>query len=254
MNASSFYIALADLLWPLRCVACSTRILESVSLEVSRVFCPTCAETLLFVSEPICSKCGLPFDGAGPSHSCSTCIADPPPFEKARTVLLYGGAAAEAIQRFKYSPAPHLSKQLSGLLEMAACTISPPDAIVPVPLHPKRLRTRGFNQSALLARPLSITLDAPFCPSILRRIRDTQNQAGLSRAERVINLKGAFSIQKAKRIAGRRVLLIDDVITTTATVREAAITLLQSGAASVEVIALARASSSASLAPLRQKS
>ncbi|MCP4606882.1 MAG: ComF family protein [Proteobacteria bacterium] len=179
---------------------------------------------------------------------------DPPSFERSRTVLLYGGAIKDAIQRFKYGPAPHLAKQLSQLLKKAANTTLSPDAVVPVPLHPTRMRARGFNQSALLASQISTALDTPYYPGLLRRIRDTRSQIGLSRAERIINLKGAFRVFRAKEISDRRVLLVDDVITTTATIREAASTLLRAGAHSVEAIALARASSSALLAPFGQKS
>ncbi len=195
----------------------------------------------------MCPLCGLPYEGAGPSHQCSTCMDNPPSFVKARAVLHYGGAAAEAILRFKYGRAPHLGGPLSRLLALATGDLQRPDLVVPVPLHPKRLRDRGFNQSTLLARPVAATVKAAFHPELLKRVRDTGNQTGLSRAERINNLKDAFSVSNNAKVSGSRILLIDDVVTTTTTVREAARTLTRAGALSIEVLSLARASGS--LAP-----
>ncbi|MCP4679724.1 MAG: ComF family protein [Deltaproteobacteria bacterium] len=252
MKASLVITAIADLIWPPRCAACSTRLHSEGPADKPTVFCRACSESLLFVEDPICPLCGLPYEGSGPNHRCSACLEKSPPFLKARAVLHYGGAAAEAILRFKYGKAPHLGRPLGRLLALAAGDVQRPDLVAPIPLHPKRLRDRGFNQSTLLARPVAAAVKASFHPELLKRVRDTGSQTGLSRAERTNNLKGAFSVSNAAKVSGSRVLLIDDVVTTTTTVREAALTLTRAGARSIEVLSLARASGS--LAPFRQKS
>ncbi len=241
MNGYRLIAALADLLWPPLCAACSSRITSTATKEICSVFCPRCQETLLFTSKPLCSKCGIPFEGTGPSHLCAQCLKEPPAFSHARAPLLYGGAAAEALKRFKYGQKPHLSGQLAKLLTLDTTDKMLPDMVIPVPLHSTRLRSRGFNQSALLAHHVATRINAPFSASLLKRNRKTKSQAGLTRAQRQANLKGAFCVPKKSQIAGLKVLLVDDVITTTATVREAAKTLSRAGAQSVEVIALARA-------------
>ncbi len=242
--------AFTHLLWPPRCAACSARIVDTDSEPERGVFCPSCAPSLMFVTTPFCSICGLPYGGTGPDHLCANCIDDPPPFQNARAAVLYGGAVAQAIQRFKYSPTPELARPLCRLFESLIEKMTAPEIVIPVPLHAKKLRARGFNQSALLARPLARAFDAPFRPDLLRRIRDTQSQAGLSRKERTTNLKGAFGAHRPEKIENKKVLLVDDVITTTATIREAAQTIIEAGAQTVEVIALARASGPTVATPL----
>ncbi len=234
--------ACTQLLWPPRCAACSVRIIDADSEPGHGVFCPACAPSLMFVSTPFCSTCGLPYGGTGSDHLCASCIADPPPFQKARAAVLYGGAVAQAIQRFKYGPTPELARPLCRLLGSVIDKMTTPEIVIPVPLHTKKLYARGFNQSALLARPLARALGAPIRPELLRRIRDTQSQAGLSRKERVTNLEGAFAAHRPVKIENKKVLLVDDVITTAATVRAASQTIIEAGAQTVEVIALARAS------------
>ena len=239
---SELAVGLADLLWPPRCVACSALLLRNPEYDLSSVFCRRCSDTVLFPESPMCRKCGLPHLGSGPDHLCSSCIESTPPFSRAWSAVLYGGAAATALLRFKYEPNPTLARPLGRLLAVAASNASPADAVLPIPLHPSRLRARGFNQSALLARRVSNRIGAALSPSLLRRDKDTVSQAGLSRQERAASIRGAFSVPAPHKIADKRVLLVDDVITTGATVREAAAVLIRSGAASVEVIAVARAS------------
>jgi ComF family protein len=195
----------------------------------------------------MCSKCGMPFEGIGENHLCLTCAKEPPPFEKARALFHYGGAVAEAIQRFKYGPLPELARPLGKMLEQLVRDETQVDAVVPVPLHEKKLRARGFNQSSLLAGYASDRLCVPLCPGFLTRTRNTASQAGLTRAERMENIRGAFEVPVSRRLDGLKVLLVDDVITSSATVREAANTLIQAGSKSVEIIALARATGSAAL-------
>jgi ComF family protein len=243
---------LSDLLWPPRCAACLTRLPPQSQDEISSAFCELCGETVVFAESPLCPRCGLPYEGQGTDHLCSSCLASPPQFERARSAVLYGGAAAEALIRFKYGSNPAIAKPLGNMLVPVAKGSGPSDAIVPVPLHPRRLRARGFNQSALLAGYVAAALRVDFRPGFLNRVRDTANQAGLSRAERLANIKGAFEAANRTRIKGKRILLVDDVVTTTATVREASSTLIEAGAESVEVICLARAPGGLFLAPERK--
>jgi ComF family protein len=231
--------SLADLLWPTRCGACST-IIDGENISQS-CFCATCAETLVFATTPLCTKCGLPFGGTGPDHLCSHCLKEPPEFAQARALLLYGGAATQALIRLKYGKIPWLAKNLGRMLSYLTSQMETPDVIVPVPLHPTRLRVRGFNQSALLAAQVASTLNKPLLTNTLIRTRNTSSQAGMNRRERFTNLKNAFSVRKESRIRNRRVLLVDDVITTTATMREAGSVLVRAGALYVGAVAFARA-------------
>jgi ComF family protein len=238
--ANRVLAAAADLFWPRRCAACNQRLPAGSERPVSSVFCSTCVETLVPARPPLCPRCGSTHETGRFDHLCGTCLADPPPFESARAPYLYGGALADAISRLKYSAATWLADPLGDLLENIEIG-APPDLIVPVPLHPRRLVERGFNQSALLAarmaRRLGLTLDT----SILTRTVDTRPQARQTRSKRLNALHGAFSARKPGRVAGAQVLLFDDVVTTTATVRAATGSLLRAGAVRVDVVSLARA-------------
>jgi ComF family protein len=204
-------------------------------------FCGQCAESLLAVTEPFCPLCGLPAAAGSASHRCASCLIAPPPFSLARAPYVYGGALAEALGRFKYGHATWLSAPLGDLLASCLAATETPDVVVPVPLHPQRLRARGFNQSALLAGRISKRLKAQLDTASLRRTVDTPPQARLARKARLNALSGAFTVLRGRRLAGERVLLVDDVVTTTATVRAAAESLLRAGAAIVDVLSLARA-------------
>lgn len=253
MDADSIRNALMDLLWPPRCAACSSRIPPAQTSLERRFFCAICGDSLLTVSTPLCSRCGLPFDGTGPDHLCAFCLEKPPPFEKARAAFHYGGALAQALWRFKYGKTPSVARPLSLLLQSALHLVDLPDMVVPVPLASARLSERGFNQAALLAAGVARAMKAPLRTDILWRARDTAGQAGLGREARLANLQGAFRVRNARRIERQDVLLVDDVITTTATAREAATVLAAAGARSVQVIALARSTASGRLAPLPQR-
>lgn len=232
--------ALADLVWPRRCAACDRRLHAGTVDPVSRAFCRSCADSLLPASSPRCPTCGLTHAAGLVDHRCATCLADPPPFESAHAPYLYGGALADAISRFKYAGATWLADPLGALLETAEPAVGP-DLVVPVPLHPRRLVERGFNQSALLAARLARRLGSPLDATAIRRIADTPPQARQARHERLTALRGAFVPRSRSRLEGARVLLVDDVVTTTATVRAATRALLRAGAGAVEVACLARA-------------
>lgn len=153
----------------------------------------------------------------------------------------YGAAARDVTLRLKYGKVTWVGGVLGHAMRGIAAEMTRPDVVIPVPLHPARLRGRGFNQSALLAGPLAKAMGCPMNTAALRRIRDTTPQAGLSKQDRKENIRGAFVVSGKRSLSGMRVMLVDDVITTGMTAREAALALLNAGACSVEVIAFARA-------------
>jgi ComF family protein len=224
--------AALTLLYPARCCACDA------ACDEAATFCITCALSL----EPIgraCPRCGLPSDG--PAVACLQCLERPPPFARARAPFLFGGALARAIRRFKWAERPELGGPLARLLPPEAA--SGTDLIVPVPLHARRLRSREFNQAALLALAFGRSLGRRGPRVELRaltRVRDTPPQSALGAAERRRNVRDAFTVEPG-RIAGRRVLLVDDVLTTGATAEACALALGRAGAAEVAVLTLARA-------------
>jgi ComF family protein len=245
--------ALADLVWPRRCAACDRRLPVGAVDPAARAFCSVCADSLLHVGSPRCPICGLTHGAGLVDHRCAACLADPPAFETARAPYLYGygGALADAISRLKYTGSTWLADPLGALLASAE-PAARPDLVVPVPLHRRRLVERGYNQSALLAARLARRLGAPLEANAIQRIADTPPQARQARHERLAALRGAFAPRSGRRLTGERVLLVDDVVTTTATVRAATRALLRAGAGTVEVVSLARAEWSARVADRRQ--
>jgi ComF family protein len=244
-RAAGLLDALAGLLWPPRCVACGCTLPPVGTRDLpGGPFCPGCRESVVAWSEPGCPRCGEPFD-SGPSHLCGACLAEPPPFSGLGAALLYGGAGAEAVIRLKYSRSPWNAVPLGRLMSRIVGPRLPESdgtrVVVPVPLHPRRLRERGFNQSALLARELARFAGLPLRTGFLERLRETRSRKWLSRAERHADLVGAFAVGERKRLAGLGILLVDDVVTTGATARAASLALLSAGATAVHVVCLARA-------------
>lgn len=258
--------AALDLLYPSRCVAC-----DGVLDDGDKIFCAPCEWTLMAI-ERACPRCArpLPVPRDGPARvpadplrippcdverpaPCLACLTRPPRFVAAASGYEFGGAIAEAIKRLKWRHMPELAPPLGALL-LAAVARAPPgftavDLIAPVPLHPRRLRTREFNQAAELAAALREAARAREAPlghvpvdaRALERVRDTPPQTGLDGAQRRRNMLDAFRVRDPQRVVGRRVLLVDDVMTTGATADACAAALLRAGAAAVLVLTLGRA-------------
>lgn len=225
-------VRLTDLFFPASCPVCgkkSDRLNESP-------FCSGCWSLISRYSGPLCRVCSLPLP-SDYALVCGFCLKDKPPFSRAITFGVYEGVLAKAIHQLKFCGQKRLAQPLGDLL----LTLDVPavDGIVPVPLHRKNLRRRGFNQSLLLARILSRKLGVPLLMDILTKTRLTQPQVGLSAKERVKNIRNAFAVKGT--VNTPRILLVDDVMTTGATVSECSKQLKNAGAKEVIVLTLARA-------------
>jgi ComF family protein len=215
--------------------------------------CPTCTSGFLPVESPQCSRCGMVFKSRqGEDHVCGECLDSPKRFQIARSAGIYKYTLMVMIHCFKYKGKTQLARPLGTLLFTAFINFWDKmsiDLIVPVPLHVKKLRMRGFNPSFLLVKDwvriaefLHVELpDIPIVINVLERRRWTEPQTGLGRKERLANIKNAFHIRDGSKITGKRILLVDDVYTTGATVNECAKVLLKGGAGYVDVLTLARA-------------
>ena len=207
--------------------------------------CDACWDQIAPISGQRCSHCDQPFvsrlpDWWPPSHRCQTCLEQPPVYERAWTLYPYIPPLQQVICTFKYRNVFGLAKPLAALMVRALPKQPEVDLIVPVPLHPSRLRAREFNQSLLLADSLGRYLRLPVsCADVVRRVA-TEPQMSLTRQARLRNLRRAFQVRNAQAFAGRRLLLIDDVFTTGTTLNECAKALLSAGVASVSALTLAR--------------
>jgi len=228
-----------DLLYPRRCLGCGAS-----SPETFRYVCWDCWSDAARVEAPFCNLCGDPVAGAvDHDFICYSCSVETPAFDGARSAARYDGVVGEALRQLKYEKALWLAPDMAELLHNCLEAEYPGrifDLIVPVPLHHVRRRERGYNQSAVLAYELGRRMGCPLPSGVLKRVRPTATQTNLTAKERLSNVVGAFKHKRAKGLAGRRVLLVDDVMTTGATVNACAKTLKASGVASVHVITAAR--------------
>ncbi|MDE2199502.1 MAG: ComF family protein, partial [Rhodospirillales bacterium] len=232
--------AALDVLLPPQCLACD------VPVDAPGHLCAACFAEAGFITAPRCAACGAPFGRAaegGPARLCRGCVQDRPPWGEARGALRYDGLARRIILPFKYGDRPELAHGLAALMAQAgAALLREADLLVPVPLHRARLRARRYNQAALLARALGRRTGLPMLPDALRRRRATAALGELAAAARHAELAGAIAVHPARggRIAGRRVLLIDDVLTSGATASACTLALRAAGAAGVNVLVAAR--------------
>ena len=231
---------LIDLIFPPLCAFCGAPLPEGDGGEI----CLGCLRSVRFISPPICPRCGLPFTArSGEDHLCGQCLRGKWHFSSARALGLYEGPLREAIHALKYEGKAFLAKPLVGLLDRGypLMNYGSYDLLVPVPLHPKRLKERGFNQALVLARVMSRREGVPCTGFVLKKTRPSAPQIDLSPREREKNVKGSFAVADSARVEGKRVLLIDDVMWTGSTVNECARELLKAGAVEVDVFTLARA-------------
>ena len=219
-------LLVGEALSPTTCASCDAPI------PFKNVFCPECAGSVVRDA-----GAGIGESDRSSGGSC------PGGLERAVAFSLFGGAVAAALRRLKYEERPDLARPLGHLLRRAARDAdlaAGADVVVPVPLHPRRLAERGFNQAALLAAEVAGELRAPTAPRALSRARDTPQQAMLDRAGRLNNVTRAFLAIDPARVRGRRVVLVDDVMTTGATLTACAEALLEAGASSVAGLVVAR--------------
>jgi ComF family protein len=233
-----------NLLYPESCFVCSTPVSRLQDCGV----CGICWDRALRlrISGPLCPSCGLPyesFENEG-THLCGRCSISLPPYSGARAFGCYSAELSRIIRALKFDGRRRLAGLLAPLLAstlLDSWELQKIDLIVPVPLHPKRKRERGYNQAVLLGRSLSVLVGLPCCDNALARVRNTLPQVGLSDKERAHNVQHAFRCVRPMAIKGLSVLLVDDVITTGSTVASACESLLEAGALRVSVLAVARA-------------
>jgi ComF family protein len=236
--ARSVVAAAADLFLPPTCLACRKPVSTSGTL------CAACWTGMAFIERPYCERLGTPFASeAGDALLSPAAIADPPAYDRARAAARYGDVARELVHLLKYGDRLDLARPLGRWMARAGAELlHDADALVPVPLHWTRLVQRRFNQSAQLAQAISRVSGVRVLDHALLRTRATRPQIGLARKERARNVQGAFAVAEAARIdvKGRKLIVIDDVVTSGATVDICARVLRRAGAARVDVLALAR--------------
>jgi len=231
-----------DGLFPRKCIYCQGR-----REGGGEFLCAPCRGDIGFLRRPHCEACGMPgditYDYPVSGFLCGECRKTPHPFERARSLGAYDTVLRELIHVFKYTPQPGAMADIAWLLERYFA--SAPEAytglhVAPVPLHFKKMRERGFDQSFLIAREVARILKLPLASGLLSRIHDTDAQAAKSRAERLKAIRGAFMVPRPEVVMGKNVLLVDDVFNTGATAGEAARVLLAAGAGRVQLFTLAR--------------
>ncbi len=229
---------LAGIIWPQRSLITGREVAGPGALE------PDLWAKLSFISDPVCARCGAPFEIAvDVGQVCGACLARPPAYERARAALIYGDVSRDLVLGLKYQGRRDSLDLLAGWMAGAGVELlKDADLIVPVPLHYFRLIRRGFNQSVWLAAALSRRSGVALSVDALKRIRATPIQGGLSADGRRRNVQGAFAVRKSReaRLKDQKILLVDDVLTTGATAEACSRTLKKAGAGCVDVLTLAR--------------
>jgi ComF family protein len=240
-RAAAFVSRLAgvalDTLYPPTCLACRA------ATDLHGALCPRCWSAMRFIERPYCERLGTPFEqDLGQGLISPQAAADPPVFARARAVARFeDGPARALVHRLKYFDRAELARPIARWMARAGAELlADADLLTPVPLHPLRLWRRRFNQAAALAAELSRHTGKPCDLSAIKRVKATQSQIGLSRAQRAENVQGAFRVADGAIVRGRNVVLIDDVLTSGATANAASRALIRGGAKRVDVLVFAR--------------
>jgi ComF family protein len=232
-----------DAVLPPQCLSCATVV------EAQGTLCTACWAKIGWLAPPLCSVCGRPFEFDPRGHDsggrlvCAACLRAPPDFARARAVFRYDEASRGLVLAFKHADRTHGAPAFGRWLARAGAELlAEADIVAPVPLHWTRLAWRRFNQSAMLASMAAAQAERPCVPDLLIRRRRTPQQGDMGRSARERNVRRAFAVHpwRLKQVAGKRIVLIDDVFTTGATVEECARTLLAADASAVDVLTLAR--------------
>ncbi|WP_245845170.1 ComF family protein [Pseudothioclava arenosa] len=230
--------AALHLVFPPRCLCCG----EAVGSDQG--LCGPCWRDAGFIQGACCTRCGTPLPGqSDEALCCDECLADPPPWRQGRAALTYSETGRRLVLQLKHGDRLDLVRPLAGWMARAGAPLIGPDSILaPVPLHRLRMLKRRYNQSALLAQEIARQTGSIYVPDLFRRVRATPSQEGRSREERAANLSGAIGITNGKEtvISGSRLMIIDDVITSGATLRAVAEAAISANAACVDVLLLAR--------------
>lgn len=225
-----------DALLPPQCLVCHALV------DTPGNLCADCFGNFTFITKPHCERCGIPLETPVIEDVvCGACLKDPPSYAGARAAFVYDDASRRLVLKLKHGDRTDAAVHLARWLHRAGGELAARcDVIVPVPLHRWRLLMRTYNQAALLANKLGELADKPVIPDAMARIRRTPPQGGLDRAARRRNVARAFAVTRPEAFKNKRVLLIDDVLTTGATANACAETLLKAGAVNVDVLVLAR--------------
>jgi ComF family protein len=237
-----FFRHVLNFILPAPCSYCNSSIDDSGIPH----FCAGCCADFARIQGSICPRCGRPFESPealshSPDHECGACRKNPPLFDQAVSVGYFEGPLREAVHQFKYRPCRSLGRPLGQWMVENIRLMLEIDFVMPVPLHVKRLKQRGFNQALLLAHRMSEAYRIPLSYDNLYRARPTRPQVELSGAERLRNVAGAFALRCPEKLEGKKVILIDDVFTSGATMNECAAVLKSAGADHVTAFTLARA-------------
>lgn len=227
---------IVDFALPPRCPGCGT------ITDRQHSFCLSCWQALSFLAEPCCARCGLPFEyDAGDGAECGSCIAEPPGFDRLRAAVAYGEIARRVVLKLKYAGKPGVADTLAHFMQRH---LDPAEGAIlaPVPLHRWRIWRRGYNQAALIASALARRSGMTADLDLLKRLKATPSLKGMGRRERALAVRGAFAVDEARKpvVAGKTIILIDDVFTSGATANACAKALKSSGAKAVNIICWAR--------------
>lgn len=236
MRLSEMFANLTRFIWEEFCIFCATP---------GRFVCADCESALPFVSESYCTICGRPFPNVGvyavpiPPHPCGHCLKNAPAYDKHRALMSFEGVARDLVHNLKYKGEFWIRKFYADRVTRLKDEFADADVIVPIPLHRSRLAARGYNQSLVLAGAWREVLCKPLSLALLTREVDTVTQTGLTRAQRTENLKTAFRAGASRDMAGKKILLVDDVHTTGSTLNAASRALKKAGAHAVYATTLA---------------